>query len=38
MLNYIVPIKYAIRPSAGWIQDPRVDWGDELKDGKIIRR
>lgn len=38
MLNYIVPMKFAIRPSAGWIKDPRVDWGDELKDGKIIRR
>lgn len=28
----------AVRPAPGWVQNTSVDWGDEIIDGKIVKR
>lgn len=38
MLCYVVPMADAKRPSAGWYTNTQTDWGDELVDGKIVKR
>jgi hypothetical protein len=38
MEMWFVPTEKAIRPAAGWMKNPYVDWGDPIVDGKIIRR
>ena len=35
---WFISSKHIIRPSSDWEQRKDMDWGDEHKDGKIIRR
>jgi hypothetical protein len=35
---YVLPLNRAVRPSYGWTKQSNVDWGDEIIDGKIVKR
>lgn len=35
---WIVEKEHAVRPAPGWVQNPFVDWGDALVDGRIVKR
>ena len=38
MLCYVVPIAEAKRPQPGWYKDIRVNWGDDIVNGAIVKR
>jgi hypothetical protein len=34
---WMIPLEKAIRPSPEWVKNPFFDWGEEIRDGQIIR-
>jgi len=38
MALYMIPFNTAPRLLPDWIKDPKVDWGDDIVDGEIVKR